>query len=480
MAGEGEHAAGGLDRTRADTSRRAFRSMFKRLDVDDDGKLTVAELIDGMQKLRVPCTSKEAERMLARTGRDPAHLTAAEFEAIAVEKLELMAGVYDAIDRNNDGRLSSAELRQGCYALGLKVSDDNLRAWTHLMDDDRDGQISFEEFCGLLSLLPDANPKAVYEHFAHEVYYETADARNSQPVDVVRVNESQGASAVHFSYARAVIAQLSAGGIAGGVSRTATAPIDRVKMLLQAAPPGASSGGILPTLRSVYAEGGAAAFFRGNGANVLKVAPETATKFLVFDAAKKWLSADAGSPTVGERFAAGAVAGATAQAAVYPLEVAKTRLAVSAPGAYAGTFDCLRSVAATDGVRGLFRGLGASLGGIIPYAGIDLMVMSLLKDRVAASCEAQGTEPGVGTLLACGATSSVVAMAATYPLNLVRTRMQLGGAGNRSPADVVRSTLRAEGWRGLYRGVGVNAAKVLPSTAISYAVYESAKRALLG
>ena len=58
--------------------------------------------------------------------------------------------------------------------------------------------------------------------------------------------------------------------------------------------------------------------------------------------------------------------------------------------------------------------------------------------------------------------------------------MQLGGAGNRSPADVVRSTLRAEGWRGLYRGVGVNAAKVLPSTAISYAVYESAKRALLG
>ena len=181
----------------------------------------------------------------------------------------------------------------------------------------------------------------------------------------------------------------------------------------------------------MYREGGARAFWRGNGANVLKVVPETAVKFAAFDALKQVVAVDPGNATTGERFVAGGVAGAAAQAAIYPLEIVKTRMALSssvehpraAPTTISGTF---RSVLAESGARGLFRGLAPSLVGIVPYAGIDLMANSSLRED-ARRYQAAGAEPGIPELLGCGMASSTTAMLATYPLNVIRTRMQTGG-----------------------------------------------------
>ena len=77
----------------------------------------------------------------------------------------------------------------------------------------------------------------------------------------------------------------------------------------------------------------------------------------------------------------------------------------------------------------------------------------------------------------CGMLSSTVAMLCTYPINLVRTRLQLNGMEGRKelysgPLDVVRQALRAGGPRALYQGLVPNLLKVLPATSISYAVYD--------
>ena len=75
-----------------------------------------------------------------------------------------------------------------------------------------------------------------------------------------------------------MLSKVYSGSIAGGISRTLTAPIDRLKTMMQAAPPGRASGGLVDGLRSIYKEGGVPAFFRGNSVNVLKIAPETSIK----------------------------------------------------------------------------------------------------------------------------------------------------------------------------------------------------------
>lgn len=165
------------------------------------------------------------------------------------------------------------------------------------------------------------------------------------------------------------------------------------------------------------------------------------------------------------------------QVAIYPMEVAKTRLAVSPASAYSGMLDVLRKVLRAEGGGALYRGLGTSVVGIIPYAGIDLSVNSLLKEGLGRRYAARGVEPGVPALLACGMLSSTCAMLSTYPINLVRTRLQISGMPGApsytGPLDCFRQTVRTGGVAALWQGLLPNILKVMPATSISYAVYDA-------
>ena len=104
------------------------------------------------------------------------------------------------------------------------------------------------------------------------------------------------------------------------------------------------------------------------------------------------------------------------------------------------------------------------------------MANSMLKEALTERYQRRGVEPGVAELLGCGMASSTAAMLCTYPLNLVRTRLQASGMPGaptyRGPVECFSRILKEEGASGLYRGVVPNLAKVLPATSISYAVYD--------
>jgi len=315
-----------------------------------------------------------------------------------------------------------------------------------------------------------------------------------------------------------------AGGVAGAVSRTATAPIDRLKLLLQVRRrrrrrrAGAGGHGIddadrtrgpffavdlfflspashldSPSLnstrlslsqlnstsfsaqvndsakpmtirdglRSMLREGTPRAFFRGNGANVLKIAPETALKLTFNDRIKRAVAS--GSPDPGaslspaERFVAGAAAGALAQSVIYPLELIRTRLAICPKGTYRGIADAAARVFRNEGPKAFYRGLAPSLIGILPYAGVDIAAFETLKEALLDAYEPRGEPPPPAAIIAAGAASSSVAQFCSYPLALVRTRLQAQGAGGRpikydGMVDVIRKTVASEGVRGLYKG----------------------------
>lgn len=140
---------------------------------------------------------------------------------------------------------------------------------------------------------------------------------------------------------------LAAGGIAGAVSRTCTAPFDRLKVYLitqtSPRPCGGSAGAqpaisIMSAVRHIYSQGGFRAFFVGNGLNVMKIVPESAIKFYVFETAKTLLAQltgveDKNAIPVGARFVAGGVAGLCSQFCIYPVETLKTRIMATKVGA---------------------------------------------------------------------------------------------------------------------------------------------------
>ena len=208
-------------------------------------------------------------------------------------------------------------------------------------------------------------------------------------------------------------------------------------------------------LRSMLSEGTPRAFFRGNGANVLKIAPETALKLTFNDRIKRFVSSS--DPGQGlnpaERFIAGAAAGALAQSVIYPLELIRTRLAICPLGTYRGIADAAARVFRTEGPSAFYRGLTPSLIGILPYAGVDIAAFETLKEALLDAYEPRGEMPPPAAIIAAGAASSSVAQFVSYPLALVRTRLQAQGAGGRpikydGMVDVIRKTVASEGVRG--------------------------------
>jgi hypothetical protein len=217
---------------------------------------------------------------------------------------------------------------------------------------------------------------------------------------------------------------LAAGGIAGAVSRTCTAPLDRLKVFLQVQPDKQRIG---DCFHNMLKEGGVNGLWRGNGINVLKIAPESAIKFAAYEQIKRLIKGDSKTGlSIYERFCAGALAGGISQTAIYPLEVMKTRLALRKTGQYKSIMDAAFKIYRVEGLGSFYRGYIPNILGIIPYAGIDLAVYETLKKKYLKT-HSNLEQPSFWMLLACGSVSSTLGQMCSYPLALVRTRLQAQG-----------------------------------------------------
>ena len=228
---------------------------------------------------------------------------------------------------------------------------------------------------------------------------------------------------------------------------------------------------------AIHQENGIRGFFKGNGTNVLKIIPETSLKFMTYDKIKELICEDIRNPSTLERLFSGAASGFVTQSIIYPLEITKTRLALASDGIYNGIGDCLRKIAKNEGPAALYKGWGASVLGIMPYAAIDLTIYNILRDMYVKKV---GKEPTVYALLGCGAFSSICGQVVSYPFALVRTRLQSQGLPGKpilynGLVDCTMKTMQNEGIRGFYRGILPNFMKSVPAVAISYAVYEKVK-----
>lgn len=173
-----------------------------------------------------------------------------------------------------------------------------------------------------------------------------------------------------------------AGGVSAAVAKTAVAPIERVKLLLQvqAASTQITADtqykGIIDAFIRIPQEQGFASFWRGNLANVVRYFPTQALNFAFKDYYKRIFM---GKLKKEEHFwkyfaasmASGGAAGATSLLVVYPLDFARTRLGADigkeGQRQYSGLIDCIVKTFKSDGYIGLYRGFFVSVQGIIIY-----------------------------------------------------------------------------------------------------------------
>eukprot|EP01104_Vermistella_antarctica_P008592 TRINITY_DN2153_c0_g2_i1.p1 TRINITY_DN2153_c0_g2~~TRINITY_DN2153_c0_g2_i1.p1 ORF type:complete len:568 (+),score=98.50 TRINITY_DN2153_c0_g2_i1:376-2079(+) len=283
---------------------------------------------------------------------------------------------------------------------------------------------------------------------------------------------------------------LFAGGIAGAVSRTCVSPLERLKILFQIGGGVTKYTGVTHALVSIWKAEGPLGYLRGNGTNIVRIFPYSAAQFAAYEYFKsfrvspkgeKWFGVVADGLTPLDRFACGACAGIVSVVLTYPLDLVRTRL--SAPTElqkYTGIGHAVRTIIKEEGIGAMYKGIAPTVVGIAPYVGLNFMTYETLKKTFLPD---EDTNPQIAKKLGCGALAGAVAQTCTYPLDVLRRRMQMQSFGPDYPA--FRSTkycihhiITTEGWRGFYKGMIPNYLKVVPSISISFVVYELTKTML--
>jgi len=213
-------------------------------------------------------------------------------------------------------------------------------------------------------------------------------------------------------------------------------------------------------LREVVKREGFRALWKGNGVTIIHRLPYSAANFWTYETVnelwKQYIPAQGplSFGDVSRRLVSGGVAGLTACALAYPLDLVRTRLAAQTTCRYyRGIGHAFSTIVRDEGVVGLYRGIGATLVQVGPSLAINYAAYETARSAWLARTER--STPTVGMSLACGSIAGLISSTATFPLDLVRRRLQLQGqAGTQrvygSYLGAFKSIVRAEGIRGLY------------------------------
>ncbi|KAJ5122334.1 Mitochondrial carrier protein LEU5 [Penicillium atrosanguineum] len=318
-----------------------------------------------------------------------------------------------------------------------------------------------------------------------------------------------------------------AGGLAGCAAKTVVAPLDRVKILFQASNPQfakytGSLAGLVAAIRDIKRSEGSRGLFKGHSATLLRIFP--------YAAINRHLLPD--QETSIRRLVSGSMAGITSVFFTYPLELVRVRLAfetkkssrsslkdicrqiynerITSPSRGAAshastTVAAAESVSSTvnkavprSGFANFYRGFGPTILGMVPYAGMSFLTHDTIGDWLRHPSVAQYTtipdsesKPKKGSRhpqltataeLSSGALAGLVSQTSSYPLEVVRRRMQVGGAvgdGRRlGLVETGKKIYLERGFRGFWVGLTIGYMKVVPMVATSFFVYERLKWSL--
>ncbi|GIY44081.1 hypothetical protein CDAR_261071 [Caerostris darwini] len=238
-----------------------------------------------------------------------------------------------------------------------------------------------------------------------------------------------------------------AGGIAAAISKTAVAPIERVKLLLQVQHVSKQIAvdkqykGIVDCFVRIPKEQGLLSFWRGNLANVIRYFPTQALNFAFKDKYKQVFLGGVDKRTQFWRYflgnlASGGAAGATSLCFVYPLDFARTRLAADVGKGpqnreFTGLVNCLGKIFKSDGLLGLYRGFSVSVQGIIIYRAAYFGFYDTTKGMLTT--DPKNTPLVVSWMIA--QTVTVISGIISYPFDTVRRRMMM--QSGRAKADIM-------------------------------------------
>jgi len=449
--------------------RQQLHAVFTKHDRDNSGDVDVSELRSIFHELGVHKSDQDIIHIIQQAhNKDSSTLNFEEF--VNVFSVSNLIDVFNEIDSDRSGAIKKDEIKAAMHKLGYSFTPKQCDLMMSQVDLDHNNEISFEEFKSFFENVPLASLESIAKHWA-EVAFVTDIGTDFSP--------TIPQSGCGLKWWQTVLA----GGTAGVISRTATAPLEKIKLSAQT---GINSGlGLLGELRSIYATQGMRGLFAGNFVNCLRVFPTagiTCTCYLnLLAMTPADAEFDAMEPVY--RVLCAGTAALVANTITYPLDMLRARATVvwtsySPPS----VLNDARQILSRKGLKGFYHGLKPTLMAVVPFVAIQNTSIDLMRDAAIQN----GVQPSTGLLLTVGAAAGLMAQCVVFPLDVIRRRFQVYGSnGNKhsmpsTQANVnilsdrtwlsMKNLVGQHGYRALFAGIVPTFVKTIPAVAIVAAV----------
>lgn len=287
-----------------------------------------------------------------------------------------------------------------------------------------------------------------------------------------------------------VLKNISIGGLAGIISRTATAPIELYKIQRQ--------NYFMPhaSIKDVIKMEGIRGLWKGNLINCLRIFPHMGLNYGTIQTCKTYLQKYTQTTNTQQMIISSTAGGMIATIATNPLEMIKTRLCMQMnKNTYYGICHAFK----TTPLRELYYGLGISLVGFIPFNVISFTVYHQLKYKIqkysilnpflnsnsnSNSNSAFNNIWRISSSLLCGGLSGIIAITFTYPTDLLRRRLHIQGFDSsaqqyHSTIHCIRDIYQKEKIFGFYRGLTTTYIKLFSTMAIQFLAIDELRNLIM-
>ncbi|CAO1315416.1 unnamed protein product [Diamesa hyperborea] len=282
-------------------------------------------------------------------------------------------------------------------------------------------------------------------------------------------------------------------GMSGGVTSTLILhPLDLIKIRF-AVNDGRSAApqyrGVSSAFATIFRQEGFKGLYKGVTPNVWGSGSAWGFYFLFYNTIKTWIQGGNTTQALGPalHMLAASEAGILTLLMTNPIWVVKTRLCLQYDNVkdtncdkrYRGMIDGLMKIYKTEGVRGLYSGFVPGMLGV-SHGALQFMTYEEMKNAYNEYRKLPiDTKLSTTEYLSFAAISKLIAAAATYPYQVIRTRLQDQNNTYKGTWDCIKKTWRFEGWIGFYKGLRPNLTRVIPATMITFVTYEHLSHYLL-
>ncbi|KAF7843337.1 mitochondrial arginine transporter BAC2 [Senna tora] len=275
-----------------------------------------------------------------------------------------------------------------------------------------------------------------------------------------------------------------AGGIGGVAGVISGYPLDTIRILQQNSNNMRSAFSLI---RNVVSKEGPTALYRGMAAPLASVAFQNAMVFQTYAVLSRSFDSSVSPkdpPSYKGVALGGFITGVAQSTIVSPVELVKIRLQLQNKGqskeSCKGPLLITRNIWKAEGLRGIFRGFGITVLRDAPSHGIYFWTYEYVREQLHPGCRRIGKE-SLWTMLTAGGLAGVVSWIGSYPLDVIKTRLQAQTPSSmkyKSMLDCVRQSIREEGYDVLWRGLGTTVGRAFVVNGAVFAGYEIAMRSL--